>query len=68
MLTQISHAAPYAAAHVDIIGVTHNQPEGAAMFCKPLYRCAPDCPEHLYDDWDSDGEWTREGDPEAAED
>ena len=34
---------------------------------KPI-TCAPDCPEHLYDDWDSDGEWTHEGDPEAAED
>lgn len=36
------------------------------MFTKPLCRCARDCPEHLYNDWDSDGEFTHEGDPEAA--
>ena len=32
---------------------------------KPI-TCARDCPEHLYADWDSEGEFTHEGDPEAA--
>jgi hypothetical protein len=37
------------------------------MFHKPICNCPCDCAEWMYNGLDSEGEYTNEGDPEAAE-